>query len=138
MTLSATRPALAALFLLLLCLNGCAPKPTLVGKWQGTTTGPQGMTVAGTYDFTQDGKETVSFATSGGPISITMGGTGTYTVSGNSLTQNITTMTMGTMTVPLPPDKAKPQTGTFTLDGDHLTLTSPTSQKTMTLTRVKQ
>lgn len=137
MTPSLWRPAACSL-LLLPFLAGCAHKPTLVGKWQGTTTGPQGMAIASTFDSTQDGKETLSFATSGGPISITMGGSGTYTVSGDTLTQNITTMTMGTMTIPLPADKAKPQTGTFTLDGDHLTLTNPTSHQSMSLTRVKE
>ena len=137
MTLPCTRPAVLP-FLLLLALAGCAHKPTLVGKWQGTTTSPQGMALASTFDFTPDGKETVSFTTSGGPISLTMGGSGTYTVSSDSLTQNITSMTLGTMTMPPPPGVAKPQTGTFTLDGDHLTLTNPTTHQSLTLTRVKE
>ena len=96
------------------------------------------MALASTFDFTQGGKETVSFTTSGGPISLTMGGSGTYTVSSDSLTQNITSMTLGTMTMPPPPGVAKPQTGTFTLDGDHLTLTNPTTHQSLTLTRVKE
>lgn len=132
----ALRLAALPAFALALALTGCSHKPTIVGKWQGTTT-RQGMTMNTTYDFSQDGKETISFQTSGGPISVSMGGSGTYTVSGSSLTQNITTMSMGSMTMPLPAAQAKPQTGTFTLDGDHLTLTAPNSQQTVTLTRVK-
>lgn len=122
---------------LALTLVGCAHKPTIVGKWQGTTTN-QGGTVNSTFEFTQDGKETMTFQASGGPISITMGGTGTYTTDGGNLTQNITSMTMGSMSMALPPDKAKPQTSAYTLDGDHLTLTNPSSKGSVTLTRVKE
>ena len=132
-----TGTTLAAL-LSLLTLAGCAHKPTIVGKWQGNTTTPQGGALASTFTFTEDGKETLSVAASGGPISITMGGSGTYTVSGDSLTQNITSMSMGAMNVTLPPDKAKPQTGTFTVDADHLTLNNPTTHQSLTLTRVKE
>ena len=86
----------------------------------------------------QDGKETIGFQATGGPISISLGGSGTYTVNGNSLTQNITSMTMGSITMPMPAAQAQPQTSTFTLDGDHLTLTAPSSRQAVTLTRVKE
>ena len=122
----------------LLALAGCAHKPTLVGKWQGSTTTPQGGALSSTFEFTQDGKETISFQASGGPIAITMGGSGTYTTDGSNLTQNITSMSMGSMTIPVSPDKAQPQTSSYTLDGDHLTLTSPTSKQSLTLTRGKR
>ena len=69
---------------------------------------------------------------------MTVGGSGTYTVSGDSLTQTITSASIGGMTMPLPADSAKPQTGTFTVDGDHLTLSNPTTRQSLTLTRVKE
>ena len=129
---------LAAPLLSLLALTGCAHKPTLVGKWQATTATPQGGTLASTFTFAEDGKETLTVSAGGGPISITMGGSGTYTVSGDSLTQTMTSMSLGTISMALPPDKSKPQTGPFTLDGDHLTLSNPTTHQSLTLTRVKE
>jgi len=127
-----------ALLVLPLALTGCH-KDTIVGKWQGTTT-QKGQTAKMTFDFTKDGKETVAMEATGGPISMTFGMGGTYTVSGSSLTQNITSATIMGITIPMPADKAKPQTGTFTLDGDHLTLSDPTGKQTqaLTLTRVKE
>ncbi len=125
-----------ALLALPLALAGCH-KDIIVGKWQGTTTS-KGQAAKMTFNFTQDGKETISMETTGGPISMTVGAGGTYTVSGSSLTQNITSATIMGMTMNLPADKAKPQTGTFTLDGDHLTLTTPTDKQALTLTRVKE
>lgn len=126
------------LLLAVLALAGCAHKPTLVGKWQGNTATPQGGAVASAFAFTEDGKETFTVSAGGGPISITVGGSGTYTVSGDSLTQNITSATIGGMTMALPAASAKPQTGTFTVDADHLTLNNPTTHQSLTLTRVKE
>ncbi len=122
---------------MLLLLTGCH-KDTVVGKWQGTSPGPGGTPIAMTYNFTQDNKETVGIQTQGGPVSFTVNIAGTYKVDGANLTQTITAMTMGTQTINLPPDKAKSETGPFTLDGDKLTLTNPQSKQSMTLTRVKE
>lgn len=140
MTLTRTAPPRLALYgfalLVPLALTGCH-KDTIVGKWQGTTTS-KGQAAKMTFDFTQDGKEAISMETTGGPISMTVGMGGTYTVSGKTLTQSITSGTFMGMTMNLPADKSKPQTGTFTLDGDHLTLTTPTDKQPLTLTRVKE
>lgn len=131
-----TRP-LSLLALSLLTLAGCSHKATLVGKWQGTATQPNG-TMNTTFEFAPDGKETIGIEGNMGNIPITMSGTGTYTANDTTLTQTITAMTIGTRTMPLPADQAAPQSSPFTLDGDHLTLTRPGSRQSLTLTRVKQ
>lgn len=131
-----TRLPLLGLALLALPLAGCH-KDTIVGKWQGTETS-KGQAAKMTFDFTKDNKETLSMETTGGPISMTVAMNGTYTASGDSLTQNMTSASVMGMTIPLPPDKAKPQTAAFKLDGDHLTLTDPSGKQSLTLTRVKE
>ena len=128
-------PALMLVPTLLLLLTGCH-KDTLVGKWSGTAPGPGGAAFAMTYNFTEDGKETINAATQGGPVSFTVNVTGTYTVDGVNLTQTITSGAMGSRTFNLPPSRVP--TAPFTLDGDRLTLTNPQSGQTMTLTRVKE
>ena len=130
-------PALMIAPVLMLVLTGCH-KDTVVGKWQGTSPGPGTASVAMTYNFTEDGKETVNVQTQGGPVTFTINGSGTYKVDGANLTQTITSMTMGSQTFNLPPSKAQPQTAPFTLDGDKLTLTNPQSKQIMTLTRAKE
>ncbi|MDQ2799045.1 MAG: hypothetical protein M3Y13_05315 [Armatimonadota bacterium] len=139
------RPALhdtyaSALFLLVsaCALAGCGHKDTLVGKWQGTTTTQQGSTMNTTFEFTPDGKENLGIQGSMGAMSIAMSAVGTYTVSSNNLTQTITSVTVGSKTMPVPAAQAKPQTGAFTVDGDHLTLTNPGNHQSVTLTRVKE
>lgn len=127
-------PALMLASLLLL-LTGCH-KDTVVGKWSGTAPGPGGAAFAMTYNFTEDGKETINASTQGGPVSFAVNVDGTYKVDGANLTQTITSGTMGSRTFNLPPGKMP--TAPFTLDGDKLTLTSPQSGQTMTLTRVKE
>lgn len=135
-----TRPALRPIPLLAsallgLALAGCAHKDTIVGKWQGTITQPNG-TMNSTYEFTPDGKETINGQASSAGMTMNIGVSGTYTVNGANLTQTLTTMTLGTRTVPMPAHPSNP--APFTLDGDHLTLTDPSGKQTMTLTRVKQ
>ncbi len=122
---------------MLLLLTGCH-KDTVVGKWSGTAPGPGGASVAMTYNFTEDGKETIGIQTQGGPVSFTVNGAGTYKVDGANLTQTITSMTMGTQTFNLPANRVKPHTAPFTLDGDKLTLTNPQSGQSISLTRVKE
>jgi len=135
-----TRPILwsappLALALLAFALAGCAHKATLVGKWQGTITQPNG-TMNSTYEFTPDGKETINGQANAGGMTMNIGASGTYKVDGANLTQTLTTMTMGTRTVPLPAHPSQP--APFTLDGDHLTMTDPSGKQPMTLTRVKE
>lgn len=122
---------------LMLLLTGCH-KDTVVGKWSGTAPGPGGTPIVMTYNFTEDGKESVGIQTQGGPAAFNVNVGGTYKVDGATLTQTPTSMTMGTQTFTLPAAKAQPHTGPFKLDGDTLTLTNSQSGQTMTLTRVKE
>ena len=125
---------LAALTLMSLAVAGCAPKPTIVGKWQGTVT-QSGRAINTVMEFTPDGKEAITGQGGRAGMTVNIAVSGTYIVSGTNLTQNLTTMTMGTRTMPIPPQQAKPTP--FTLDGDHLTLTNPGTSESLTLTRVK-
>ncbi len=129
-------PRLAfALLAPVLALAGCSHKPTIVGKWQGTVTQPSG-TMNSTFEFKPDGKETISGQANAGGMTMNIGASGTYQVDGANLTQTLTTMTMGTRTMPIPTHSSKPTP--FTLDGDHLTMTDPSGKQPMTLTRVKE
>jgi len=132
------RPApFLALALLAAALAGCSHKPTIVGKWQGTVT-QRGGTMNTTFEFAPDGKETMGIQGSMGAMSVTMSGTGTYTVSDNTLTQTLTSATVNGQTMALPPAQTHPQSSPFTLDGDHLTLTNPGNKQSLALTRVKE
>ncbi len=126
-----------ALSLLALAPAGCGHRDTIVGKWQGTVTQPRG-TMNTTFEFTPDGKEIIGIQGNMGAMPITMGGAGAYTVSDTTLTQTLTTLTFGGRSMPVPTAQAKPQSNTFTLDGDHLTLTNPGSRQSLTLTRMKE
>lgn len=129
---------LCSLSLCSLSLCGCGHKDTVVGKWEGDIRPPGSpRTLHATYEFTPDGKENIDLQSTAGPISMRMGVNGTYTIQGSALTQTITSMTMGDKTIPVPAGKSQSQTSTFHLDGDHLTVTNPTNQETLTLTRVK-
>ena len=121
-------------------LTGCAHKPTVVGTWNGTTTTAQGGTLKTTLQLTEDGKETMTASTSGGPLSLTMTGSGTYTVDGSNLTQNITSFTgsMNGKTIPIPPPAAKSDVAQYKLDGDKLTLTKSGNPSAMVFTRQAQ
>lgn len=120
-----------------LLLTGCH-KDTVVGKWSGTAPGPGGAAAVMTYNFTEDGKETVGIQTQGGPATFTINVGGTYKVDGANLTQTITSMTLGSRTITLPPGKSQPRTAPFKLDGDTLTLSNPQSSQPVKLTRVKE
>lgn len=129
-------PALLLLFPPLLA--GCH-KDTIVGKWQGKVPGA-GLTLA--YEFTEDGHERTVLRVSGTPLPAatdakgtadTMGSSGTYTVDGATLTQNLTESHVGG----IPSDMSSAQVGTWALDGDHLTLTDSKVKKPFELTRVK-
>ncbi len=132
----ALRPVpLLALALLAFTPTGCGHKATIVGKWQGTITQPNG-TMNSTFEFTADGKETINGQANAGGMTMNIGASGTYKVDGANLTQTLTTMTMGTRTMSIPAHPSSP--APFTLDGDHLTLTNPSGKQPMTLTRVKE
>jgi hypothetical protein len=131
-------PALTlSLLFSVLVLAGCAPKKTIVGKWQGAVT-QRGGTMNTTFEFTPDGKENVGIQGSMSTFSVNMSASGTYTVAGSNLTQTLTSMTFGGRTVPVPAGQAQPQTNGFTLEGDHLTLTNPSSKQSLSLARVKE
>jgi len=127
--------SLVALTLMSLAVAGCAHKDTIVGKWQGAVTQSSG-TMNSTFDFTPDGKEAIKVVTNVRGMMMNIDVSGTYTVSGTNLTQNMTTMAMSGRSMPIPPHQAQP--GPFTLDGDHLTLTNPGTKEPLTLTRVKE
>ena len=123
-----------ALALTAFAVAGCAPKPTIVGKWQGTMTQPSGS-INTVMEFTPDGKETITGKATAAGVTVDITAAGTYTVDGTNLTQTLTTMTAHGQTMPIPAHP--PQPAPFTLDGDHLTLTNPGSNQPLTLTRVK-
>jgi len=129
------RARLLALPLMGLAVAGCAHKDTIVGKWQGTVTQSSG-TMNTMFDFTPDGKEAIKVVTNARGMAINMDISGTYTVSGTNLTQNLTAMAMSGRSMPIPPHQAQP--GAFTLAGDRLTLTNPGTRESLTLTRVKE
>ncbi len=134
-TLPFVRPVPAvALALMALAVAGCAHKDTIVGKWQGTLTQPNGS-INTTMEFTPDGKEIISGQATAGGTTLDIGVNGTYKVDGANLTQTLTTMTMRGRPMPIPAHPAQP--APFKLDGDHLTLTNPGSNQALTLTRVK-
>ena len=135
--MNSTRPALVlALLASALAPAGCGQKATLVGKWQGTI--PQrGAALSSAYEFTPDGKETITISgppgAAGRAISVVV--SGTYQADGADLTQTLTTMTMGGRSGPTPAHSSRP--APYTLDGDQLTVMDPTGKQPMTLTRVK-
>ena len=109
-----TRPAvLVALLTSAFVQVGCAPKPTIVGKWQGTMTQPGGA-VNTTMEFTPDGKETISAQAPVAGTPMDIGVSGTYKVDGTNLTQTLTTMTMRGRTMPIPPTRPVPRRSHWT------------------------
>ena len=113
---------------------GCAHKDPLVGTWSGTQTTPRGV-VKNTWQFNADGSSTFSMQVVSGPqASLQAGAVGTYTVSGGTLTNSISSMSEGarTKTVATP----KPEPFQYTLNGDTLTLTEPGMSSPLVLTRV--
>ncbi len=109
----------------LLCgglLAGCAHKDSLAGTWTGTATNPRGGTINTTLVLTEDGKDNVTSQLSGPTGNIQIAGSGTYAVSGDTLTQTFTSLTYNGQ--PMPQSKGPiPEPGKFKLDGDKLTLT---------------
>lgn len=116
-------------------MAGCAHKDPLVGTWTGTTPNRMGGTANTTLTLTEDGKDTVSTQVSGPTGNNQINGSGTYTVSGDTITQTFTTLNFNGR--PVPRSKGPvPEAAQFKIEGDTLTIVSPQGG-TQTLTRQK-
>jgi len=97
--------------------GGCAHKPTLAGTWVGPHILPGGQgSVPSSITLREDG----TFTTTAGTGS---GASGTYSVSGSTITETFNSYTVNGRVQAIPPQAAVTQSGTFRLDGDTLTLT---------------
>lgn len=126
------RGATIAAFMIL-AVAGCSKPNPIIGKW--LTTAP-GMTPGApqqqvTMTFDDKGNETMSQQIGGASISFVS----TYKIENGQLTQTLKSATFGGVT-----RTGSGQTRTFPykIDGDTLTLTSPTGHGNMTFTRVKE
>ena len=129
-------PSLLVLASLFIFPVGCGRENTIVGRWQRTINTPSGSSATTTIEFTPDGRELITGQSTSRGITAGDSASGTYTVSGTNLTQNLTTLTRDGKRTPLPPDLIR--TGPFVLDGQHLTLVDPSSSgtpRTTTLAR---
>lgn len=116
--------------LVVFAVFGCT-RPTVVGKWQGSTTVLQQPTQV-TFDLSADNRMTQLW--SAPPSSITA--SGTYTITGGTLTANMTDVKAvpPAMLTVLPKDDLN-IAAAYKLDGDTLTLTY--KGQTLTFNRVK-
>jgi hypothetical protein len=124
------------LLLIGLVIVGCGQKNPLVGTWTGSKNTPQGVTMNTTLTLTDDGKDTASTSFSGPNGNNKIDANGTYTVSGNTLTQTYTMLSANGRQVPQSKGPI-PEPSTFTLDGDTLTLVNSKYGVTQVLTRQK-
>lgn len=117
-------------------VSGCGHQNPLIGNWAGTITSPQGIAIQSRLTLTADGKDTASGQFSGPIGNNRIDANGTYTVSGDTITQTYTTLTVNGN--PVPQSKGPiPEQSTFKIDGDTLTLTSQKTGKTTVLIRQK-
>ncbi len=117
-------------------LAGCGQNKTIVGRWQYSILAHSGNATT-TVEFTPDGKELITGQSTIRGKTATDSASGTYTVSGTTLTQNLMALTRDGQSTPLPPNLIR--TGPFTLKGNHLTLIDPSSSGTpRKLTLVKE
>ena len=115
-------------------LAGCAHKDPLVGTWTGTATTARGV-IQNTWQFNADGSSKVSMQVTSGPqASLQASSTGTYTVSGTTLTNTMNSITEGGRTKTF--TTGRPEALQYTLNGDTLTLTEPQMPSPQVLTRV--
>ncbi len=115
---------------------GCAHKNPLVGTWAGNATNRFGARMTTTLTLTDDGRVTTSTQATSPAGPVQLGGTGTYTVSGNTLTETFSSLTYNGQ--PVPQSKGPlPEPNTFKLDGDTLTLAESKYGVTQVLTRQK-
>ena len=113
----------AAALLGLAVLAGCA-KPSIVGKWEGTTQAGQ-MSMQTELEFTKDGKVNMTAKTPMGSLPIN----GAYTDAGDKVTMNLTLPpAIQMMAKGVSPGGTK----TYKIEGDKLTLGETT------YTRVKK
>ena len=130
-----TRFALA----LALCtfLTGCGDSG-IVGKWHGSIA-RQGTSVATTFTFSADGKETMQAVAAFSGRQLNILSSGTYVIKDNTLTQTFDSMTMDGRALPMASLSAalKTESDTFKLAGDTLTVTKVGGTLPLTLTRVK-
>ncbi len=97
--------------------GGCAHKPGLAGTWVGPHILPGGQgSVPSSITLREDG----TFTTTAGAGN---GASGTYSVSGSTLTETFSSYTVDGKVQAIPARAAVTQSGTFHLDGDTLTLT---------------
>jgi len=120
-----------------LLLSGCHPSNPLVGKWQSKLT-QLGHSASMTREFRADGTETITFGAGSAETQMT------YTVDGQTLTENVTGMSIAGKQVAADSPQApggipKNVKETFTLDGDKLTISSKENGVNINLTydRVK-
>ncbi len=108
---------LSASLALVVFAGGCAHKPGLAGTWVGPHILPGGQgSVPSSITLREDG----TFTTTAGAGN---GASGTYTVSGSTLTETFSSYTVNGKMQAIPARAAVTQSGTFHLDGDTLTLT---------------
>lgn len=104
-------------FVLVALVGGCAHKPGLAGTWVGPHVLPGGQgSVPSSITLRPDG----TFTTTAGAGN---GASGTYSVSGSTITETFHSYTVGGRVQAIPAQAAVTQSGTFRLDGDTLTLT---------------
>jgi hypothetical protein len=118
-------------------VTGCEKPNPIVGKWQ-LSQNVGGTAMAFTREFKADGTEIMT-----GPSPGAMNAEMTYTASGNTLTETVTSMTMDGKTIKtdpsqMPANAPKYVTESFTLDGDKLTISNAMNgiQTTQTYDRV--
>lgn len=123
---------------------GCAPKPSLVGKWTGDMT-VQGQTLSGNFEFTSDGKLKMNFSQGGIGIAVNSG----YKLEGDQLTTTFESAEpvgevpamvkamLDQAMKQMDQQKGKPEVSTVVFkDADTIEMTGSNGQK-MTWTRVK-
>jgi len=138
-----TRATGLLLVALLLLLAGCS-RPSVVGKWSGNldlaklmpvgpNTLPVGMSpnIALTMEFKPDNTLTQVAKAPFGDVPIT----GTYKVDGDRIEMHLEKATMMGRTMNLPSPQ-QPQSSTFKVEGDTLTITR--NGQPVTFTRVKE
>ncbi len=115
----------------LVLAGGCAHKPGLVGTWVGPHILPGGQ---GSVPSSITLRDNGTFTTTAGAGN---GASGTYSVSGSTLTETFSSYTVDGKVQEIPTRASVTQSGTFHLDGDTLTLTIGEDSAPNVLTRSK-
>jgi hypothetical protein len=117
--------AAPALLAALAINSGCA-KPSIVGKWSGDVTGPQGVKLPVQVEYRADGTETATF--NGTSVEAT------WSMQGETLTYTITGTSHEGKKSPYP---EQTYVAKVNLQGDNLTLSPTTGGQGYSLTRDK-